>query len=135
MKSEVIKHMMENITDEQKNSAESYAKEITKKHCLELFHKLSEPLSCGVIRSDGIKHQQFNGEWSSERIFILSDQIFKENPIVIYRSYYNDHASWVNAICRYLQSESAFNHPKLKMYCIQKDFVTIRNLDFDLDIL
>ena len=100
-----------------------------------LFERLSKPLTCGVVHDDGVRYQKSRGEWSSERIFVLSDEIRKEKPTVIYRSYYDSDGSWRQAIARYLRYDRAFMHPRLRMYCIQRDMVTVRNLDFDLDIL
>ena len=107
---------------------------ITKEYCLELFKELSEPLTCGKI-INGVRYQKSKGEWSSERIFILSDEILKDKPNVHFRTYFNTKRSWVGAITSYLRSERAFMHPKQKMYCIEYNMVTVRNLDFDLDIL
>jgi len=100
----------------------------------ELFNKLSEPMSCGVI-IDGVRHQKSKGEWSSERIFILSDQLHKDKPEVFFRTFFDTDASWRGAIKRYLNCDRAFKHPKVKLICIQKDLVTSRNLDFDLDFV
>lgn len=102
----------------------------------QLFKKLSSPLTCGVaLEPGGTRYQKHKGEWSSERIFVLSDEIHKENPQVFTRTYFDSDGSWRKAIAQYLRTERCFKHPKLKMYCIQEDMVTVRNLDFDLDIL
>jgi hypothetical protein len=103
-----------------------------------LYQKLSEPLTCGVaLEPGGVRYQKYKGERSSERIFVLSDEIHKENPQVFYRTFYDTDGSWRGAITRYLQMrpDRCFKHPKQKMYCLQEGMVTARNLDFDLDII
>jgi hypothetical protein len=109
-------------------------KEPTKEYCLELFKKLTEPIECGKI-INGVRHQKSGGEWSRERIFILSDELLKDKPHVHYRSYFDAKKSWIEAITLYVRSVRGFLHPRLKLYCIEYDMVTVRNLDFDLDIL
>ncbi|XAI97334.1 hypothetical protein [Leptolyngbya phage Lbo-JY46] len=106
----------------------------------ELFQKLSEPLSCGVMHEDEVRYQKAKNkkgetEWSNERIFVLSDELHKDKPQVLFRTYYDSDNSWRGALIQYIKSERVFKHPKLKLYCIQKNLVTVRNLDFDLDIL
>lgn len=105
----------------------------------ELFNKLSKPLTCGVI-IDGVRYQKSTNskgekEWSDERIFVLSDQLHKDKPEILFRTYYDSDASWKGAIINFIKSDRVFLHPKLKLYCIQKNMVTVRNLDFDLNIL
>ena len=99
-----------------------------------LFKRLSQPLTCGPI-VDGTRRQKRGDQWSSERIFVLSDQLHRHKPEVLFRTYFDDDSSWIGAIKRYLDSQRAFKHPKLKLYCIQENTVTVRNLDFDLDIV
>lgn len=100
-----------------------------------LFKQLSEPLTCGAFDKDGQRYQVYKGQRSSERIFVLSDQLHRHKPEVLFRTYFDDEASWIGAIKRYLNSGRAFLHPRLKLYCIQENMVTVRNLDFDLDIV
>lgn len=100
-----------------------------------LYNKLSEPIVCGMIDSKGIRRQKSGGEWSKERIFILSDDIHKDKPSVIYRSYFGDTESWKHAIGLYLKSERAFKHPIATMYCLTEDSITSRQLSFDLDLI
>lgn len=100
----------------------------------ELFDKLSEPLTCGVV-IEGVRHQKSGGEWSEERIFVLSDQLHKDKPEVFMRTYFDSDGSWRKAIKRYVDCGRAFQHPKLQMFCIQRNFVTFRNLDFDLNFV
>jgi hypothetical protein len=103
----------------------------------QLFQLLTEPMSCGAI-INGVRHQKSQGEWSSERIFVLSDELdryknYGHKPSVFFRTFFDSDGSWRAAIKRYVGSDRAFKHPRLRMACIQSDSVTFRNLDFDLD--
>lgn len=107
---------------------------MTEKRAKELFKKLSKPLTCGEIIY-GKRYQKSGGEWSSERIFILEDDINKDEPTILYRSYFNTDASWRKAIHNLLMSERAFKLPKPKIYCLEEDMITYRSISFDLNFL
>lgn len=106
----------------------------TKEEWRELFDKLSRPLSCGIILN-GERCQKSGTEWSSERIFVLSDELSKPLPNVHFRSYFDTDDSWRKAISLYLRGNRWRLNPILYMYCIQKNIVTCRKLDFEFDII
>lgn len=130
-----IKTMTDNTNIPSLEKAQTVSSDkCTKEEWRELFDKLSQPLSCGIIRG-GVRCQKSGTEWSSERIFVLSNELSKPLPDVHFRSYFNTDDSWREAISLYLRGDRWRLHPILYMYCIQRDVVTCRKLDFEFDIV
>lgn len=110
-------------------------KKITKEYLDLLYNKLSKPLTCGKPDSNGIIRQKSNSEWSFERIFITSDEILKDEPFIIHRSYFDTDQSWKDAIIQCLKTERAFKHPVLSMYCLNEICHSVRQMNFNLNLI
>lgn len=100
----------------------------------ELFLKLSQPLTSGQIDSNGVRYQKINGRRTEEHIFLLSEELTKVKPDVIYRTF-DSQGAWALAICSLMGTTRGLKKPTAIIYCIQRDMVTCTEVNLNFDIV